>query len=46
MDNEKSGYMTLEDFQTLWTGRIKPAIPALNGAATVQEATAAAEELT
>lgn len=42
----KSKYMALEDFQTLWTNTLKPAIPSLTPQATDAEAEAAAEELT
>lgn len=41
----KEHYMALADFQTLWTNKIKPTIPTAN-VASVQEATAAANELT
>lgn len=42
----KEHYMALADFQELWTNRIKPSIPALNGAATVETCEAIIEELT
>lgn len=45
----KARYMALEDFQTLWTDTLKPAIPTIAGTAnfaTVQECEAAADELT
>ena len=44
----KAKYMALEDFQTLWNGKIKPAIPRIAGTAeyaTEQTCDAAAGEI-
>lgn len=30
MSDKKENYMALEDFQTLWSNKIKPAIPTAN----------------
>ena len=42
----KDHYMALEDFQELWTNRIKPTIPALNGEASNETCEAIINELT
>lgn len=42
----KDHYMALDDFQDLWTNRIKPSIPALRGVASVETCEAIIDELT
>lgn len=42
----KDRYMALEDFQTLWTNSIKPAVLLKADVATVSESSNAANELT
>ena len=45
----KAKYMALEDFQTIWTNRIKPKIPEIAGTAgyaSTQEGQQAIAELT
>ena len=42
----KDNYMSLDDFQNLWSNRIKPSVPAFRGVASKETCEAVIDELT